>query len=337
MIRTAMRKPGSRAQPEPDPRARELYPPRTGARIRRDRPRRLAAIALVPAILWVQAGARAEPGSPAPASGEPAATEQPIYAAAREHFERGMEHYRAHRYRDAIHEFRLSVARVPNADLWFNMARAYEQLGEAAQAVEHYRLYLRDRVDAPDAEDVQQRIAELYARPDRAGATGGPASGSLALTARDRDLLVLLDGKAVGPTPVERVLELRPGSHRVDATKEGWIPFRAEIEIYPSAVSTAFVELTPRARKAPEPAARPWTWITALGSAGALIAGGMLSLEALDRREAGDLGAADDLELAAGITVGSGLALAIGATLLYFAEARGDEPTARARGGSSPR
>lgn len=324
-----MGRPGQRAHTDSGLRARELYPLRTEARIRGDRAAALAWIALGAWLGWAAVPAQAQPRPPNPASDESGA-EPPIYAAARAHFERGMEHYRGHRYREAIHEFRLSVARVPNADLWFNMARAYEQLGEAAQAVEHYRLYLRDRVDAPDAEEVQRRIAGLYARSSPAGGASGPDTGSLALTAPDRGLLVLLDGRDAGQTPIERVIALPPGRHRVEASKEGWIPFRADIEIYPGAVSTAFVDLQPRARPAARPEARPWTWITALGSAGALIAGGILSLEALDRREAGDPATADDLELASGVTLGGGLVLALSATLLYFAEGDGDERAPRA-------
>ena len=77
------------------------------------------------------------------------ASETPVDEAHEDlHFQQGMEHYRARRYRQAVHEFRLSVTRVPNADLWFNMARAYEQLGETAHAVvtEHRQQEAVDRI-----------------------------------------------------------------------------------------------------------------------------------------------------------------------------------------------
>jgi hypothetical protein len=296
-----------------------LYPRRWGARIRRDRLFCVPACALV---LLCGAPVRGQEGQAAPRADG--------YEVARVHFERGMDHYRGHRYREAIREFQLSVTRVPNADIWFNMARAYEQLDEAAQAVDHYRLYLRDRVDAPDAEEVQARIARLY---ERATSTGRPRSGqpvgSLAIAASDPGLLLLVDGRSVGPTPIDRVVELRPGRHRVEASKEGWIPLRSEVEIHPNAVSAAYVDLRPRTRPAHATRHRPWTFVAAVGSAAALIAGGMLSLEALDRRGSGDRGTAQDLEVGSAIALGSGLVLAMGATLLYFVEGDSDEPSPR--------
>jgi hypothetical protein len=255
---------------------------------------------------------------------------------ARAHFAAAMEHYAARRYREAIHEFRLSIAALPSADVWFNIGRAHERLGESALAVEHYRLYLRDRVDAPDAAEVQQRIAELERhsregrRPD-AQAAGAP-TGALAIEASEPDALVLLDGDKLGRSPLQRVVRVAAGRHRLEVSRPDYIPFRAEIEVQPGSLSAAYVELRPLAGPRAAQTARLWTWIAAGLSAGALLTSGALGVAALDRRDAGEWRDARRLAVASDVALGTGFGLAIGAAVLYFVEAAQDEsPPIRAR------
>ncbi len=240
-----------------------------------------------------------------------------------------MEHYAARRYREAIHEFRLSIAALPSADVWFNIGRAHEQLGESAQAIEHYRLYLRDRVDAPDAEEVQQRIGDLerralHDRPVHLRARED-TPGALAIEASERGALVLLDGRSLGRSPIQRVLRVEPGRHRLEATRPDHIAFRADIEVQPGSLSAAYVQLRPLAGARQAETERLWTWIAAAASAGALLASGGLGLAALDRRDAGDLRDARRLAVASDALLGTGFGLAIGAALLYFVEGAPDE------------
>ena len=84
-----------------------------------------------------------------------------------------MQHYRARRYREAIREFEQSASTVPNAELWFDIGRAHEQLGEYGLAIENYRGYLRDRVDAPDADELTHHIETLAQRAQQTGARRG--------------------------------------------------------------------------------------------------------------------------------------------------------------------
>ncbi len=103
---------------------------------------------LTPALAWAQEDGDGE----GDAHDEGASPEDPQAAQrARERFQAGMEHFEAHRYRDAIHEFELAASLVPSADIWFNIARAWEELREFEPAIEYYQRYLRDRVDPPIA------------------------------------------------------------------------------------------------------------------------------------------------------------------------------------------
>jgi tetratricopeptide (TPR) repeat protein len=278
------------------------------------------AIAQDPAPAVARDTARsAEPGAAAGASAQDQA---------RAHFEAAMADYRAHRYREAIHGFKASRAYLPNAELWFNIGRAHERLGEDALAIEHYRLYLRDRVDAPDASEVRARIAEIEARiaASTPAVQSGPRLGNLAIDVPAKDALVLLDGARLGMSPIDRVMQVEPGRHRIEASRPGYIPFRADVEVQPGALSAAYVELRPLTVLEPEPARRVWTWIAAGASAGALLASGTLGLFALDRRDAGEFEDARGLATASDVALGTGIVLAVSAVVLYFAEAGGEAP-----------
>jgi tetratricopeptide (TPR) repeat protein len=242
------------------------------------------------------------------------------------HFDAATEHYRARRFREAIHEFRLSIAQLPSAELWFDIARAHEQLGELGAAAEHYRLYLRDFVDAPDAEEVRKHIAELERRSVGSAAAHGATSGVLAIDAAAPGMLVLLDGARLGESPIDQVVPVAPGRHRLEASRHGYIPFRADIEVQPGSLSAAYVELRPMTRASAAQPERTWTWIAAGSSAAALIASGALGLLALDRRDEGAPDEARDLALASDLALGGGIALAVSAALLYFVEGEPAEP-----------
>ncbi len=99
---------------------------------------------------------------------------------AQQHFEQGLHQFEAHHFREAIEEFELAANLVPSADLWFNIARAHEELNEYDEAIQYYQRYLRDRVDPPDS----AAGAAAHRGPQAAGR--GPAP-SPAASPDDRD------------------------------------------------------------------------------------------------------------------------------------------------------
>ena len=304
----------------------QLYPAPLAARIRADRALELVILLALGPCLGLLDARHVQAQAASEAAGATAREDRAQRA--RVHFERAMEHYRERRYREAIHEFQLSRAEVPNADLWFNIGRAHEQLGEYEPAIENYRLYLRDRVEAPDALEVQQRVDELMERVQAIKATSPRAGtqGVLAVKAEDDGALVLLDGERLGVSPIDRLLHVAPGRHRLDASREGFIPLRAEVEVQPGGLSVAYVELQPRSPPEAAGAPRLWTWVAAAASAGALVASGALGLAALGRRDAGALPEARRLAQGSNIALAGGFSLAIGAALLYFIEGEASEP-----------
>jgi hypothetical protein len=325
-----MLKPLASASSAPGESAAELYLLGSGARIRVDRLHPVLGLALALAF-----SASARPGAAqGDARADVPAGQSAAQASGRARFAAAMAHYGARRYREAIHEFQLSIAELPSADVWFNIARAHEQLGEYALAVEHYRLYLRDRVEAPDAAEVQQRIAELEQRARRAwqARTGSaPASGALAIDGAEPDSIVLLDGQQLEAPALQGVLHVDAGRHRLEVSRRGHVPLRAEVEVQPGALSVAYVQLQPLTRVRADEPARLWTWVAAGVSAAALLASGALHVAALDRRDAGSDRSAHQLGVASDVALAAGLGLAVGAVLLYFTEGPLDESIAAAR------
>ena len=268
--------------------------------------------------------------SAAQSSGKPARSDPDARAAARGHFEAALEHYNAHDYREAIREFELSLAAVPNADIWFDIGRAHEQLGELPEAIESYRRYLRDRVDATDAAALRARIAALQARSDAErearAARALPSTGSLAIEASQAGVELRLDGQALGTAPLQRVIAVEPGAHRVVASKANHAPFIARVDVQPGAVSAAYVRLTPLRVRLTAAPPRGATWILAAAGGVALLTGTGLAIAAGAQRNAGDTPAgdaidrADDLTSASRATLGAALGLAAGAMLAYVIE-----------------
>jgi tetratricopeptide (TPR) repeat protein len=260
----------------------------------------------------------------AASDGDAVAAPENIEAArqARAHFTAGVQHFTAHRYREAIRSFSLAAQLVPSADLWFNIARAHEELSEYDAAIEHYRRYLRDRVDPPDRRDIERHIANLEERAEaeREARRTRPTTGTLRLAANRDGARIELDGQEAGETPWTGPRELAPGRHELVVTRDGYIPYRAQVSIEAGVPTAAYVDLTPETRYRAIHADRIFTWIVwGLGVA-ALGASVGLGIEAASRppnlEEARAWAAYSDGALGASIGLG-----VIG-LILWFVEGR---------------
>src|SRR3954468_9418949 len=88
-------------------------------------------------------------------------------------FEAGKVAYRSGRYAEAVKCFLEADALAPRAPLSFDIARAYEQLGDASSAVRFYRDYLERIPNAANAPLVRARIAFLETPPPAPAAALG--------------------------------------------------------------------------------------------------------------------------------------------------------------------
>ena len=209
-------------------------------------------------------------------------TAQPgdVKTQARADFERGTELYRAGDFRGALAAFEAAQALSPTPQALFNIARCQERLAQLADAVDSYSAYLSAAPDAPDRAAVAARIDELRARL--------PLEASLRISVEPPSP-VSVDGEAAGQSPV--AVRVKPGTHRVQATQQGYQPLEREVELGPGARVQLELSLVPllaagsperapeaaiRDTVAPPPRTQPrrWTYVAA-GIAAACLAAGI--------------------------------------------------------------
>jgi tetratricopeptide (TPR) repeat protein len=136
-------------------------------------------------------------------------------------FSRGVDHYRAARYPDAVRAFLEADKLVPSPALSFNIARAYEQLGEISSALRWYRDYLRRDPAARNAAEVKGRITALATELSQRGVQ------QLTVLSEPSGATVSIDGLPIGVTPFTG--ELQPGKHQVVLDLPGYREASAEV------------------------------------------------------------------------------------------------------------
>jgi tetratricopeptide (TPR) repeat protein len=252
----------------------------------------------------------------------------PSLAEAKQHFERGMQAFAQHDYRAAVEEFEAALARAPSAELWFNLARAHEELGDYEAARLAYERYLRDSVDAPDAPNVRVRMAELAgldAERRRAGRADA-ANGHLRVVASVDAATVMLDGRPVGHVPIVAPLSLQSGDYRLDVLHPGYLPFRSKVQVASGMVTQAEIDLTPIPRSAANRPTRTWAWVS-FGLTGALLVTSGALLAVAIAQERADPTRASGLEDGAGLALGGAALCALATAIVYVAEGAPERAT----------
>jgi hypothetical protein len=155
---------------------------------------------------------QAQPDKAQPDKARPnkAPTKRALRQAAK-HFDQGQKHYGAGRYAEAIKAFTEAHRLAPHHSALFNLARCYENLGDRARAIEHYRKALALATDPSKRADIEFRIRRLRSRPVKVFVSSRPSGAA-----------VTVDGRASAegqPTPA--VVTLPPGEHVLLLRKEG--------------------------------------------------------------------------------------------------------------------
>jgi tetratricopeptide (TPR) repeat protein len=236
----------------------------------------------------------------------------------------GAEAFAARRNAEAIRYFRRAAALVPSPKLTYNIALAYEELGDDGRAIAEYREYLRHETATERADEVRSRVLELERR---LGATGVQL---LSVTSEPRGAIVRLGTEPAGVTPW--IGELPLGTHQVSLELPGYETRHSQVLLAAEHASEIDVALSPTAPRQPAtdsaaPSVRPLAW-TFLGVGGAAVVGGVAfelsraqssdragrSASPVDAAEA--RGAADAKQMASLLLLGSGTAFLIGGGVL---------------------
>lgn len=137
------------------------------------------------------------------------------------HFRLGVGHYRAGRFDNALEHLLMSNRLVPNRNVAFNIARAYEKLGRFEEAFRHYAEYVAFEPDAERRAVGEQAIRNIEDKLALVHLTSTPPGAT-----------VYVDRKDLGPrgrTPVS--LALPPGEHRVFFELDGHAADEADVTV----------------------------------------------------------------------------------------------------------
>lgn len=146
-------------------------------------------------------------------------------------YDQAVAAYEEHRYRDAIDLFQQADILRPNPAFSFNIGTAYEDMGDSAMALLHYRAYLRKLPKAFDREDVENRVRRLE------GVLADKGLQQVTIISNPSEAMVILDGKPRGVSPWTG--EVAPGAHVVTLSLQGYadetrdfdLPSRRSIDV----------------------------------------------------------------------------------------------------------
>jgi tetratricopeptide (TPR) repeat protein len=293
--------------------------------MRRRRPL-LGGALLLTCLLTQAAPSRADKVAPAPPASDGASTptnmapkveldgpEAEAKDRARELFLQGVAAYRAGKFYDAVEIFLQTQRIYPDTQLCFNVARAYENLGDVGAALRYYRDYLRQADRPSDGEEVNERVRKLSQQLAQRGVQ------QLSVLSKPEGATLLLDGKPAGITPWTG--ETYPGKHRVALKLEGHAAQEQVVELDAYAARDLSVVLVPEPQPLPQtppplvlikprPPGVSVATLVALGTGIALL-GTALAAEAASQ----DSG----LSRPTAFLAGSGLGVTgVGGVMLYF-------------------
>ncbi|HJL20016.1 MAG TPA: tetratricopeptide repeat protein [Sandaracinaceae bacterium LLY-WYZ-13_1] len=141
----------------------------------------------------------------------------------RELFTQGQAAYETGDYETAVESWQRAYGIDPRPLLQYNLAQAYERLGQLDRAVEAYRLYVDNTAgDDPRAQNARARIASLEQRVGNTSVhvSGGPEGAA-----------VFIDGEDRGRLPHPDPFRVGPGSHRIVVRADGYEDFVSVVAV----------------------------------------------------------------------------------------------------------
>ena len=163
--------------------------------------------------------ALAEPPAGGPSAPPP--NTAPDVELAKAHFRTGEIYYQRQRFPDAAREFEEAYRLSGRAELLYNMGKSYDGAKDTAKALHAYRRFIAALPNSADRVDVDGRIAALE-----------QSIGRLEITSSVDGAVVTLNGEKLGTTPLlPAIVDVNPGTHRVEIAAEGFQTFRQSVEV----------------------------------------------------------------------------------------------------------
>jgi hypothetical protein len=144
------------------------------------------------------------------------------FADARQHFMAGQDYYSQGRYEKAIAEFEEAYRLDPRPLLLYNIAQAWEKLGDLVKAVDYLKKYLEADPNNEERTTLLNKLASLQERLDNTG---------VQIKCAEANATVYVDGKEVGKTPIAGVTKLGAGAHKIQVSKQGFEDFKMSVGV----------------------------------------------------------------------------------------------------------
>jgi len=157
---------------------------------------------------------------PAPAAGDPPTSAK---READRHFKTGVELFEEGKYSEALAEFEQAYALESHPLVLYNLAAAHRALSQYAQAVDFYKRFLAEGKGIVRPKQLargERELADLLRRVARIEVSTTPEGAT-----------VSVDGRPVGPSPLDQPLLLGPGDHLVGATLDGYEPAERAVRV----------------------------------------------------------------------------------------------------------
>jgi tetratricopeptide (TPR) repeat protein len=170
-------------------------------------------------------------------------------ALAKGKYQEGADAYSAGRFKDAVDLFLAADHLAPSAPLSFNIARAYEKLGDDAGTLRWYRDYLRRSPNAANAAAVQAQVTALARALQKKGVQ------QLTILSSPAGATVTLDDQPLGVTPLTS--ELAPGEHHLLLSLRGYADVERDLTLLPDQPFEQTLRLEQRSESAPPSTGAP--------------------------------------------------------------------------------
>lgn len=178
--------------------------------------------------------------APPPATG----AELPPKERAQGLLKEGSALYKQADFAAALQKFEAAYAVYPSPKLQFNIAQADRELGRTVEAVEAFETFLVQAPDSPPEliAEARQSLAEMKPKlaQVRVDAIGGAQ--------------VTVDNRAMGVTPIARIIWVTPGRHRITVNHPSYLSSSQEVTLSVGEIRTVTPKLSRVAETSPSAA-----------------------------------------------------------------------------------
>jgi tetratricopeptide (TPR) repeat protein len=138
-------------------------------------------------------------------------------------FEKGVAAFSAGTYKDALVYFQQSFKINPKPKVLFNIAMCYRAMEQFKESVESLKQYLSQggkSLPKKKVKEVNELIMEMES-----------SLAQVTVIVNENGATILVDSQEAGIAPLQDILVVNPGTHDIEATKEGFFTAKQTIEI----------------------------------------------------------------------------------------------------------